>query len=168
LSAIGQQLGFDLALEQIIRRLYHVQLGNAVVEERLHGFGRLLDLHQRIGPMHLIEVDVVSLHHRNESAISRKMRSRLALRKAFPSVHSSPVLLAITTRERRRPSATARPTISSERPNPYAGAVSIRVIPRSTAAWIVLTDSTSCALPHVQRSPRCRGQRATRPASCLQ
>jgi hypothetical protein len=60
---------------------FHVQLGDAaksfdlrnreiadangadfaVVEQRLHRSGGLFDRHQRIGPMHLIDVDVVSL-----------------------------------------------------------------------------------------------------------
>src|SRR5713101_7956601 len=54
------------------------------------------------------------------------MRARLALRTTSPVLrHSSPTLVASTTRSRVPQRATALPTISSERPWPYAGAVSI-------------------------------------------
>jgi hypothetical protein len=77
--AIGQKLLLDLALEQIIGRLHNVQLGDAaksfnlrnreiahansadlpLVEECLHRFGGLFDRHQRVGPMDLIDIDII-------------------------------------------------------------------------------------------------------------
>jgi RNA polymerase sigma factor (sigma-70 family) len=54
-----------------------------------------------------------------------------------------PNLVASTTWSRRP--ATARPTSSSFRYGPYTSAVSMRVMPRSTARRIVLIDSLSSA-----------------------
>src|SRR5437764_2328440 len=44
----------------------------------------------------------------------------------------------------------ACPTSSSDFPKPYAGAVSISVMPRSSAVRIVLTASASSRPPHIQ------------------
>src|SRR5712664_2726072 len=44
----------------------------------------------------------------------------------------------------------ACPTSSSDLPKPYAGAVSISVMPRSSAVRIVLTASASSLPPHIQ------------------
>jgi hypothetical protein len=45
---------------------------------------------------------------------------------------------------------TASPTISSDTPNPYTGAVSIRLTPWSNAALIVAMESRSSVPPHIQ------------------
>src|SRR5882762_6800654 len=78
------------------------------------------------------------------------IRARLALRNTLPSRHSRPVLVAITARERNPGADSALPTISSERPKPYAGAVSMSVMPRSRAARIVQMDSITSLPPHFQ------------------
>jgi hypothetical protein len=57
-------------------------------------------------------------------------------------------LVAIATRERKPLSAKALPTISSERPNPWAGAVSIRSTPWSIAARIVAIACDSLVPPY--------------------
>ncbi len=44
----------------------------------------------------------------------------------------------------------ALPTISSDSPKPYTGAVSMRLIPISNAARIVATDSSESVPPHIQ------------------
>jgi hypothetical protein len=85
---------------------------------------------------------------RNESSISFRTRLALASRNTCPSRQFSPTLVAINTLS-RRPSDSAGPTISSARPKPYAGAVSIRVMPRSSAAWIVAIDCCSSVPPHI-------------------
>ena len=81
LPAIRQKLVFDLTLEQIVGRLDDVQLSDpakaldlpdreiadadgpdfSLVEERLHRLGGLFDRHQRVWPMHLVDVDVIGL-----------------------------------------------------------------------------------------------------------
>ena len=69
-----------LAACRIVGRLHNVQFSNAakaldlrnreiadanrpdlaLVEEPLHRFGRLFDRHQRVGPVRLIDIDVIS------------------------------------------------------------------------------------------------------------
>src|SRR5258708_31210589 len=78
------------------------------------------------------------------------MRARLALRNTWPSRHSRPALVAITARERNPGAESALPTISSERPKPYTGAVSISVMERARAARMVQMDSTASLPPHFQ------------------
>src|ERR1700674_264770 len=85
---------------------------------------------------------------RSESSISVRMRAGVELRHTLPSCHSSATLVAITALSRRPSSAL--PTISSERPKPYAGAVSIRLMPFSIAPRIVKIDAASSAPPHIQ------------------
>src|SRR5262249_1183148 len=79
LLAIGEDVGLYAALEQVIGRLQHVQrrypaealhLGNrevanadgadlALLEQGAHGLRGFLDPHQRVGPVNLVDVDVV-------------------------------------------------------------------------------------------------------------
>jgi hypothetical protein len=65
--------------------------------------------------MHLIDIDVVCL---------QPVQGILDLTKDPRTAR-----IANTTSLRRPPSAIAVPTISSERPKPYAGAVSMTVMP---------------------------------------
>src|SRR5258706_10286961 len=78
-AAIGQDIGFDAALEQIIRRLQHMKRRDAAkllhlhdrkiadpdgadfsLEMQLvHHLCRFFDPNQRVGPVNLINVDVV-------------------------------------------------------------------------------------------------------------
>src|SRR5262249_36395271 len=79
------------------------------------------------------------------------MRAGLAfLTGAPPRLHSRPTLVATTTWSRRPQRSSALPTISSDRPWPYAGAVSISVMPRSSAAQMVRIDCSSSVPPHIQ------------------
>ena len=79
LSAIGEDVGLDAALEQIIGRLQHMQRCHpaealhlpdreiadadgadlALLEQGAHGLCGFLDRHQRIGPVNLVDVDVI-------------------------------------------------------------------------------------------------------------
>src|SRR4030081_1611049 len=78
------------------------------------------------------------------------MRAGEEFRQTLPPRHSSPALVAMTARS-RSPPESARPTISSERPDPYTGAVSISVIPRSIAERMVRIDSSRSEFPpHIQ------------------
>ncbi len=56
------------------------------------------------------------------------------------------------------------PTISSERPKPYTGAVSISVMPRSTAERMVWTDSSRSVFPPHIHPPMAHVPRAMRDA----
>src|SRR5687768_7405217 len=49
----------------------------------------------------------------------------------------------------RRP-RIALPTTSSETPKPYTGAVSMKLMPWSNAAWIARIESASSCPPHFQ------------------
>jgi hypothetical protein len=49
--------------------------------------------------------------------------------------------------------ARARPTTASERPNPYAAAVSIQLTPSSTARWIAAIDSSLSCGPQPNSQP---------------
>ena len=51
-----------------------------------------------------------------------------------------------STTSSRRP-LRARPTISSDSPPEYTSAVSTKLIPASSAAWIMRTDSSWSVLP---------------------
>ena len=136
--AIGQELFLDLALEQIVRRLYDVQFGDSakardlqnreitdadspdfpLVEKRLHRFCRLFDRDQRIGPVHLIDVDVVGAQP--PQRVRRLAQDAVAagIPEDLPILPLEPALVAMTTCERSLRSSMARPTISSEWPNP--------------------------------------------------
>src|SRR6056297_1031176 len=59
----------------------------------------------------------------------------------------------------------AFPTISSDLPKPYTGAVSMMLTPLSRAVWMVLMDWVSSVPPHIQ-PPIAQVPRATR-VSCL-
>src|ERR1019366_868563 len=85
----------------------------------------------------------------SEASTSARMRARVAWRNGSPLLQSSPTLVAITTRRLRPPDASAFPTISSDLPKPYTGAVSTSEIPRSIAEWIVRIDSCSSVPPHI-------------------
>src|SRR4051794_2115478 len=65
------------------------------------------------------------------------------------SLGSSPIgpctLVASTTLSRRPLSAL--PTISSDSPREYTSAVSMKLIPASSAAWMIRTDSSWSVLP---------------------
>src|SRR5262245_27515040 len=88
---------------------------------------------------------------RSESTISLRMRAGLAfLSGAPPRLHSRPTLVASTTWSRRHQRSSALPTISSERPWPYAGAVSISGMPRSSAEQMVRIDRSSSVPHHIQ------------------
>jgi len=65
----------------------------------------------------------------------------------FSPSHTSPHLVASTTLSRRP--AMAWPTISSDRPNPYIGAVSIRLTPASMLAWMAPTACPASVPPHI-------------------
>src|SRR3954447_10881936 len=47
----------------------------------------------------------------------------------------------------RRPPASALPTISSDSPREYTSAVSTKLIPASSAAWMIRTESSWSVLP---------------------
>ena len=66
----------------------------------------------------------------------------------FSTCQTMPHLVARTTLSRRP--AMALPTICSERPKPYIGAVSTSVMPASMAARIASVASFSCVPPHIQ------------------
>ena len=71
-------------------------------------------------------------------------------RRTLPFRHSSPVLVAMITRS-RSPPESAMPTMLSETPNPYTGAVSMRVIPRSMLERMVAIECLRSVFPpHIQ------------------
>jgi hypothetical protein len=47
----------------------------------------------------------------------------------------------------RRPPASALPTISSDSPPAYTSAVSMKLIPASSAAWMIRIESSWSGLP---------------------
>jgi len=55
-------------------------------------------------------------------------------------------LVASTTCSRSNPTS-ALPTISSDSPNEYMSAVSMQLMPASTARWMIRTDSSWSGLP---------------------
>jgi hypothetical protein len=71
-------------------------------------------------------------------------------RETPPRLGSSPIgpqnLVARTTSSRRPLSAL--PTISSDSPAEYTSAVSTKLIPASSAAWMIRIESSWSALPH--------------------
>src|SRR5262249_32867569 len=78
------------------------------------------------------------------------MRAGLAfLSGAPPRLHSRPTLVASTTWSRRPQRSSALPTISSERPWPYAAAVSISAMPRSSDAQILPTARPAPVPPSI-------------------
>src|SRR6266516_4372320 len=80
-TAVRQHVAFDATLEQVVGRLHHMQrrspselldlfdreIAHAdrpnlpLPKERVHDFGGLVDRYQRIGPVNLIDVDVIGL-----------------------------------------------------------------------------------------------------------
>ncbi len=133
----GRTSYFDGAFEQVVRRLRrlhgrnlakgfnmrgteiadadHSNLAGAEVRHRRRGF---LDRHVGIGPMDLIDVDDIGVQPL-EGILDLLLNARpAALRNGWPFFQSRPTLVAIRTRLRSPPSASALPTISSERPKP--------------------------------------------------
>jgi len=119
------------------------------VGERAEG---LVDVRRLIRAVDLIQVDVV----RAESA-----EAPLALLDDPPS-RVSPMaawtLVARTTRERST-DASALPTISSDSPPEYTSAVSMKLMPASSALWMMRTDSSWSGSPQDPNiiAPRHRG-----------
>ena len=91
----------------------------ALLGKRAHGFGGFFDRHQRIGPVDLVDIDMVGLQPpQGVVELLQDARSGWRCGKRLPRSHSSPTLVAMRTRARNLLSARALPTISSERPNP--------------------------------------------------
>src|ERR1017187_1403194 len=64
---------------------------------------------------------------------------------------SSPIVpwtLVASTTESRRPPANALPTISSDSPREYTSAVSMKLIPASSARWMIPIESSWSVFPH--------------------
>ena len=59
-----------------------------------------------------------------------------------------PWALVASTTSSRRPPASALPTISSDSPAEYTSAVSTKLIPASSARWMIAIDSSWSGLPH--------------------
>ena len=53
-----------------------------------------------------------------------------------------PCAFVASTTESRRPPASALPTISSDSPREYTSAVSMKLMPASSAAWMIATESS--------------------------
>src|SRR5207245_5672733 len=73
----------------------------ALLEQGVHRLCGFLDRHQRVGPMNLVASIWSVRSRRNESSTSCRIRARLALRNTRAPDHSSPALVAMSTRERR-------------------------------------------------------------------
>ena len=98
----------------------------ALLHQARHRADRLLDRHRAVDPVQVVDVDVVHAEARQAALGGRRAGSPPTPRLDF---------VASTTSSRRP--AIARPTSCSLRPSPYASAVSIRVMPRSRARWMV-------------------------------
>ncbi len=53
-----------------------------------------------------------------------------------------------STTESRRPPASALPTISSDSPREYTSAVSMKLMPASSARWMMRIESSWSVFPH--------------------
>ena len=100
----------------------------SLLVERAHGLGGLLDRHQRVGPVDLVDVDVIGAQSAQRIIDllhdSRARRVAIDLPVApFQSGLGGNDGLGAHARQERAP------TISSDTPKPYAGAVSIRLMP---------------------------------------
>ena len=63
--------------------------------------------------------------------------------------------------------AIARPTTSSECPNPYWAAVSIQFTPSSSARWMAATDSSSSCAPQLHSKPPPPSAQAPKPTRVI-
>ena len=140
LAAVGQDLRLDPATEQVVGRLQglhrRVSANSAicaaskfetptwrilpVVDELLERSGGLRERDLRVGPVHLVEVDVVDFERAQASSTPLRSHSGLESRTRPSSVIRRPPLVAITTSSRRlsRSSRSALPSTRSEAPKP--------------------------------------------------
>src|SRR3954467_451134 len=76
------------------------------------------------------------------------MIQRLELPNSFGSSPILPWTLVASTTWSRRPPASALPTISSDSPREYTSAVSTKLMPASSARWMIRIESSWSVLPH--------------------
>ena len=108
----------------------------------------VLDRHRPVHPVLVVQVDVVDPEplQRLVTGPPRVVRLPVDADEAPVRRRWFPNLLASTTSSRRP--AMARPTSRSLVNGPYMSAVSRNVMPRSSARWMVATDSRSSAGPY--------------------
>ncbi len=94
---------------------------------------------------------------RSDASSSRRMLAGSPTRRGVASrsssSHTSPHLVNTKGRSFPGRSRSARATTSSECPNPYTAAVSIQLMPRSTACRIAATESPSSCVPQPKAYP---------------
>ena len=180
-----QHVGLDAADEDRVRRLLaHEALAVAALRHPLrlddrrrrqrraaevahlalvHEVGqraeRLVDVDVRIGPVHLVEVDVVGVEPAQAVlALAHDPAARAAAHVADrrPSARRT----WWRARCRRAGPAIALATISSDSPAEYTSAVSMKLMPASSAAWITAIDSSWSGLPHCAEHHRPEAQAA--------
>src|SRR4051812_5257785 len=88
---------------------------------------------------------------------------RLVLPNSFGSSPILPWTLVASTTSSRRPPASALPTISSDSPREYTSAVSMKLMPASSARWMMRIESSWSVLPHAPNiiAPRQSGLTCT-------
>src|SRR6266478_6885156 len=74
---------------------------------------------------------------RSDSSTSFRTCAGAEFLRTMPSRHSSPVWVAMIARS-RNPPYSITPTILSDKPKPYTGAVWMKVIPRSAARPVLV------------------------------
>src|SRR5947207_10326027 len=99
---------------------------------------------------------------RSEFSTSRTIQRR-ELPNSFGSSPIVPCTLVASTTLSRRPSASALPTISSDSPREYTSAVSMKLIPASSARWMMRIESLWSVLPQAPNiiAPRQSGLTCT-------
>src|SRR4051794_19735971 len=101
------------------------------------------------------------------SRLSDASTSRTIQRRELPCwFGSSPIApwnFVASTTSSRRPPASALPTISSDSPREYTSAVSMKLIPASSARWMIRIESSRSVLPHAPNiiAPRHSGLTST-------
>src|SRR5277367_2113129 len=97
------------------------------------------------------------------------MIQRRELPNWFGSSPIVPCTLVASTTESRRPPASALPTISSDSPREYTSAVSMKLMPASSARWMIASESSWSVLPHAPNiiAPRHSGLTLTPVAPSL-
>ena len=140
-------VGHPLRLDQQFRRERRRPEGPDLpgVHEVGQRADRLVQIGVGIGPVDLVQVDPVGARRRRLSSTARTIQRREAPRWFGSSPMALKNFVARMTASRRP--RRARPTISSDSPNAYMSAVSMKLMPASSAVWTMAAHSSSSRLP---------------------
>ena len=112
-----------------------------------------------IGPVHLVEVDVVGAEAAQAVLALAHDPAPRAARHVAVGAHRCRRTWWRARRRRAGP-AIALATISSDSPAEYTSAVSMKLMPASSAAWMTAIDSSWSGLPHCAEHHRPEAQGA--------